>query len=151
MRFSRYFLAGLSVLCLSVGLSLQPPYSPTQELPPVAYTAFEVSAPSESAGKALAQAALGWPGVTAGSYNSGSGLLVISHTKQASVSTLQQQLHLLSGKPVNIKTFPEQMGPKCPVPLAALAAVPRCLIAIGVALGLTVLLLPSFRKSPIPA
>ncbi len=141
MRFFRISLAVFALLCLAGWLWLRQPYSPTQDLPPVSFTAFEVIVPNETAGDALARAAHSWKGVTASTYNPASGLLVVSHTAAISEKTLQSQLQILTPKPVSKKVFPEPSGPKCPVPQEALAALPGWFLGAGIALGLGFLLL----------
>lgn len=148
MRYFQYSLAVFALAALAGWLFLRKPYSPTQELPLVAYTAFEVEAPTEQAGHSLAQAARGWKGVTASTYNPGSGLLVLSHTEAASAQDLQSRLQVLSAKKVSQKTFPEPIGPKCPVPQAALAALPNWFLGAGITFSLAFMLLALLRPKP---
>ena len=141
MRFFRFSLAAVALLCLSAWLWLRKPYSPTDDLPAVSYTAFNVTVPDSVAGFALAQAARGWTGVTASTFNTGSGLLVLSYTKEATEEDLLSHLQLLTSKPVSKKVFPEPTGRKCPVPQAAIAAIPTWLLGTGVLTGLGFILL----------
>lgn len=127
------FLGVFSTLCLVTWLYLRPAYSPTQSLDPVAYTAFSISPPTEVAGYALAQAVRGWQGVTASTYNHQSGLLVICHTEKAPEASLLDRLQILSATKVSKKVFPEPVGPKCPVPQAAFAALPTGFLLLGMA------------------
>lgn len=141
MRSLRFVLALFSFLCLAGWLWLRKPYSPTDDLPTVTYTAFQVNVPTAEAGRALAQAARGWEGVTASTYNPASGLVVLSHTESLSEQDLQSRLNILAAAPVSKKTFPVSAGPQCPVPASALAALPQWMLGAGLALGLTVLAL----------
>ncbi len=136
MRLFQYSLAVFALLSLAGWLWLRQPYSPTQDLPAVSYTAFEVFAPTDQAGFALAQAARNWQGITASTYAPASGLLVVSHTTELSEQDLQGRLQILCSKPISKKNFPELAGPKCPVPQAALAALPNWFLGIGIVLGL---------------
>ncbi|HLP92525.1 MAG TPA: hypothetical protein VK168_00735 [Saprospiraceae bacterium] len=128
MRKLSFFLVLTSLLCFTGWLRVATPYSPSQDLPLISITAFEVHAPDESAGQALAQAARGWQGVTAATYNVHSGLLVLSHTLDQSAANLQSRIDILSPQPVSIKVFPEPAGAKCPVPASALAVLPAILL-----------------------
>ena len=146
MQVFRFSLAVFAFFCLAGWLWLRKPYSPTQDLPAVAYTAFEIKVPTEKAGLSLAQAARGWKGVTASTFSPASGLLVISHTTEVSEQKLQGNLEILSSKPVSKKVFPEPSGPKCPVPQAALAALPNWLLGAGIAMALSFALLSMVGK-----
>jgi hypothetical protein len=148
MRVVRITLAASALLFLSGWLWLRPPYSPTQTIPPVSYTAFEVQVGTEQAGVALAQAARGWKGVTASTFNPSSGLLVLSHTEEASVRDLQGRLQILSSAPVSKKVFPEPAGAKCPVPQATIAALPFWLLGLGLTTGLGFILLWVLDRKP---
>lgn len=136
MRFSQISLGIVALFCLAGWLWLRKPYSPTQDLPAVSYTAFTVETPDSVAGQALAQAARGWNGVTASTYNHTSGLLVLSHTAVLSETDLQGRIQILSSGAVSKKVFPEPTGAKCPVPQEALAALPYWLLGIGIVLSL---------------
>lgn len=133
MRKLPFFLVLTSLLCLTGWLQVAIPYSPSQDLPLISLTAFEVPAPDVSAGQALAQAARGWQGVTAATYNASSGLLVLSHTLDQSAANLQSRIDILSPQPVSIKVFPEPAGAKCPVPASALMLLPSILLGLSVA------------------
>lgn len=151
MRIFRISLAAFALLCLAGWLWLRQPYSPTQDLPAVSYTAFEVMVPNDTAGSSLARAAHSWKGVTASTYNPTSGLLVVSHTAAISEKTLQSQLQILTPKPITKKVFPEPIGPKCPVPKEALAALPGWFLGAGIVLGLGFVLLtliPFLQRRP---
>lgn len=146
MRLFRFSIAVFALGCLAGWLQLRKPYSPTEALPAVSYTAFNVEVPDSVAGLALAQAARGWEGVTASVYNPNSGLLVISHTQEISERDLLGHLQILSSKPVSKKVFPEPVGAKCPVPQAALSALPNWLLGAGLSLGLCFVVLSIFQK-----
>lgn len=149
MQIARIALGLIALVCLGGWLWLRKPYSPTDELPAVAYTAFEVEVPDSTAGIWLAKAARGWQGVTASTYNPSSGLLVLSHLESISVQELQSQLQILSSRRVSKKVFPEPSGAKCPVPQAALAALPSWLLGLGLLFGLG-FLLPFFISKTSP-
>jgi len=142
MKFLRVLLACLSLVCLAAWLWLRQPYSPTQELPPVLITAFEVAAPSPAEGEALSALAQTWRGVTAASYNPASQLLVLTHEEAMAPTDLLTQLQAQTAVAVSQKIFPAPLGPKCPVPQAALTALPGYLLAGG--LGATFLFALSF-------
>jgi hypothetical protein len=148
MRIFRFSIALIALSCLAGWLWLRKPYSPTDELPAVAYTAFNVEVPDSVAGLSLAKAARGWKGVTASTFNPASGLLVVSHTAKTSERDLMGRLQILSSKPVSKKIFPEPVGAKCPVPQAALAALPNWLLGAGIVLGLGFVALSITRKKP---
>lgn len=78
MRFFRFSLATVAMLCLAGRLWFPQAYSPSQGLPVVSYTAFEVNVPTEEAGLSLTQAARGWRGVTASTYSPSSGFILLS-------------------------------------------------------------------------
>lgn len=141
MRVLRISLLLISCACLAGWWILHRPYSPSQDLPLVSLTAFEVNVPSVEAGNALARAARLWNGVTAASYNAQSGLVAVSHTQQLTINELQGRLQVLLPHPVSQKIFPEPTGPKCPVPMAAVEALPLGLLLLGMGSGLTALLL----------
>lgn len=143
MRVLRNSLAVVAILCLAGWVWLHKPYSPTQELVPVVYTAFEVDVPNEEAGLALAKAARGWEGVQASTYNPASGLLVISHATNMTEQAVQTRLQTLVPTLVTKKIFPEPAGAKCPVPQEALAALPNWLLGAGIVLSVCFVLLCS--------
>ncbi len=128
MKAIRVVTSLAAFLCLAGWLWLRQPYSPVQDLPPVTITAFNVRCDSPEGGLALAEAARGWAGVTASTYNSGSGLLVLTHSTTLDKKELQRRLQILIPKRVSIKTFSGTAGPRCPVPLAALSALPDWLL-----------------------
>ena len=148
MLFTRFSFALIALICLTGWIWLRKPYSPTQELPAVVYTAYNVEVPDTIAGIALARAARGWQGVTASTYNPGSSLLVLSHTTNISAQALLARIQILSPNPVSIKVFPEPVGPKCPVPQAALAALPNWLLGMGLGFGLLFVWLFLKHKKP---
>ena len=117
--------------CLTAWFWLRQPYSPTQELLPVAITAFTTRAPSPEAGKALADAAAGWAGVTAATYNASSDLLVLVHQASVDAEDLNGRLQSLASQRIERKVFAEQAGPQCPVPQAMLARLPDWLLGAG--------------------
>lgn len=146
MRFLRFSIAVFALVCLAGWFLLRQPYSPTQELQAVSYTAFNVVVPDSIAGFSLAQAARGWEGVTASTFNPASGLLVVSHTAKITERDLLGHLQILSSKPVSKKNFPEPVGAKCPVPQAALANLPNWLLGTGIIMGLSFVLLSIAQK-----
>lgn len=148
MRIIRFSIALIALSCLAGWFWLRKPYSPTQELQAVSYTAFNVVVPDSTAGLSLAQAARGWEGVTASTFNPKSSLLVVSHTQALPERELLGKLQILSSKPVSKKLFPEPVGPKCPVPQAALASLPNWLLGSGIVLGLGFIWLSFLRKHP---
>jgi hypothetical protein len=142
----RISLALFAFLLLAGWMWLRKPWSPTDDLPAVTYTAFQVTVPDAEAGKALALAARGWQGVTAGIYNPSSSLLVLSHTDALSVQDLQSRLNILAAAPVSQKTFAVPAGPQCPVPASALAALPQYLLVAGLVLALCSVALTLSRR-----
>lgn len=121
MKIFRVALALLALGCLAGWLWLRKPYSPTQDIPAVTLTAFTVHAPSRAAGHALAEAARGWEGMTAATYNPASDILALTHWVSLHENDLQRGLQLLASQPIERKVFPELTGAKCPVPQAMLA------------------------------
>lgn len=148
MRTVQIFTASLSLLCLAGWLWLRKPYSPTDDLPPVVYTAFEIDPPTTEAGMALAKAARGWQGVTATVFDSVSRLLVVSHELVLPVSALESRLSILTNKTIQQKKFPEPVGAQCPVPSGMIAAIPGILAMTGVLAGITFLCLFLWRRKP---
>ena len=148
MRTVQIFTASLSLLCLAGWLWLRKPYSPTDDLPPVAYTAFEIDPPTIEAGIALAKAARGWQGVTATVFDSVSRLLVVSHELVLPVSALESRLTILTNKSIQQKKFPEPVGAQCPVPSVMIAAIPGILAMTGVLAGIAFLCLFLWRRKP---
>ena len=143
-RFLSFFV--FAALCFAGWYSLYSPPSPTQDLPPVQYTAFQTRAPDASAGQALAAAARTWGGVTAATYNHNSNLLVLAHHQSKPVSEIQSQLAVLSGTSMPVKDFSKTpAGPGCPIPHEYLAALPGVLLALGF-VGLFMGLILIFRK-----
>jgi hypothetical protein len=140
MQFFRAFLALVSLACFAGWLSLRKPYSPSQDLPPVTITAFSANAPSSEAGQSLADAARGWQGVTASTYNPASDLLVLTHWTSVKEVDLQSGLQTLARQRIERKVFPEPAGAKCPVPQEALAALPGWLLGLGLLSALAFLL-----------
>jgi hypothetical protein len=156
MRKLPYFLVFTSLLCLAGWARITPPYSPSQDLPLISLTAFEVHAPDEVAGQALARAARAWQGVTAATYSAQSGLLVLSHTLDQTVADLKSRIDVLSPQPVTVKIFPEPVGAKCPVPAAALVALPGIMLGGSVITLLLGILLFVYNErkwaiKPLPA
>lgn len=145
MSTLRFSMAALSLLFFAGWYWLHKPYSPTDDLPPVAYTAFEIHPPSDKAGELLADAARSWKGVTACTFNATSRLLVLSHETTLTEKELQGRLAILSSKTVSKKTFPEPTGPKCPVPQDAIAAIPGWLLG-GAVISALGFLLTFLRK-----
>ncbi len=147
MRKLPFFLVLTSLLCFAGWLRVATPYSPSQDLPLISITAFEIHAPNVVAGQALAQAARSWTGVTAATYNANSGLLVLSHTLDQSASSLKSRIDILNPHPVSIKVFPEPAGAKCPVPASALAVLPGILLGCSaVSLLIAIMLFISHAK-----
>lgn len=148
MKSVRYIVATCSVLCLAGWGWLHKPYSPTDDLPNVAYSAYEVATPSEEAGNALANAVMTWNGVTASTFNQQSGLIVVSHYLTLDAETIRRQIQNLSSCPVTLKEFPELPGPKCPVPARALIMLPGWLLSGAIGFGICFLLISFFDKRP---
>lgn len=129
---TRLSLLLLSLACFWGWLTLRQPYSPTDDLEQVCYTAFTVHAPGPEAGLALARAAREWPGVRATTYNASSDLLVAIHTDETSPDLLREKLQELSSRPLSPKTFSAPAGPGCPVPHETLAALPGIFLGLGI-------------------
>lgn len=140
MQFFRAFLALASLACIAGWLWLRKPYSPSQDLPLVAITAFTANAPTPEAGQSLADATKGWHGVTASTYNPASDLLVLTHWTSVKEEDLQSRLQTLASQRIERKIFPEPAGAKCPVPQEALAALPGWLLGLGLLSALAFLL-----------
>ncbi|MCB9306548.1 MAG: hypothetical protein H6565_08130 [Lewinellaceae bacterium] len=132
MKKTRFILSLITMLCLAGWAWLRKPYSPSQELEPIVLTAFDIHADRPAGGYALAEAAAGWRGVTASSYNPASGLLALAHTSSVTPRDLTSRLKVLTPRPVSIKSFPEPAGTSCPVPAAALATLPGWLLGAGI-------------------
>lgn len=146
MKSARFFSLLIAALCFAGWYSLYTPPSPTQDLPPVLYTAFQTRAPDVSAGQALAAAARTWGGITAATYNHNSNLLVLAHHQSKPVSEIQSQLSELSGTSMPVKDFSKTpAGPGCPIPHEYLAALPGGLLAVGI-MGLLVGLVLMFKR-----
>ncbi len=77
MQMLRITLLAISLIGLTGWVSLRKRHSPVDDLPAIANTAFQIHAPTPQAGLALAEAARGWRGVTAATYNPASDLLVV--------------------------------------------------------------------------
>lgn len=150
MKIVRYIIASLSILCFAGWLWMRKPYSPTDDLPHVAYTAYEVSTPNEAAGNALAESAMTWNGVTASTFNPQSRLIVISHYLTLDEETIRRQLQVLSSRPVSIRDFPEQPGPRCPVPARALIMLPGWLLSAAIGSGCCLLLITFLGRKSSP-
>lgn len=153
MKSIRVSLFALALLGFSGWLWLHKPHSPTDDLQPVAYAAFQIHAPTPEAGLALAGAARGWTGVTAATYNPDSDLLVAIFTPATATKTLQSQLQTLTPQRIEQKIFEAPAGPKCPVPHSALVALPGVLLGMGggSALLLVALLGWSWRRKQLAA
>lgn len=131
MKSIRVSLFLLALLGVSGWLWLRKPHSPTDDLPPAAYAAFQIHAPTPEAGLALAEAARGWTGVNAVCYNTNSDLLVAIFTPATTTQDLKTQLQALASRRIEQKVFEAPPGPKCPVPHSALSALPGVLLAVG--------------------
>ena len=147
MKIFRITLAVLALGCLASWLWLRKPYSPTQDIPAVTLTAFTVHAPSPAAGHALAEAARGWEGVTAATYNPTSDLLALTHWISVHENDLQRGLQVLASRRIERKVFPELAGAKCPVPQEMLAALPSWFLGAGLVAGIGFFLLLFSRRS----
>lgn len=146
MKSARFLSLFVAALAFAGWYALYTPPSPTQDLPPVSYTAFKTRAPDAAAGQALAAAARTWGGVTAATYNHNSNLLVLAHHQSKAASGLQSQLEVLSGTPMPVQDFSEiPAGPGCPIPHEYLSALPGALLALGIA-GLCVGLMLMFKR-----
>lgn len=129
-------------------LWLRKPHTPADDLPPITISTFSIDAASPEAGQAFALAAKQWPGVTATTYNTTSGLLAVVHTAQVTEPALQEHISLLAGRTVEKKVFDKPVGPECPVPHAMLAKLPGILLCIGLlGAGLFLLTLGKSRTS----
>lgn len=132
MKSVRFLSLLVAALSFAGWYALYTPPSPTQDLPPVLYTAFQTRAPDVAAGEALAAAARTWGGVTAATYNHNSNLLVLAHHQTKAPTDLQNRLEVLSGTPLPIQDFSKiPAGPGCPIPHEYLAALPAMLLAMG--------------------
>lgn len=139
MKILRVFLAVSALFCLGGWVWLHKPYSPSDDLPGVLYTAYELENPA--GGNELAGTARAWKGITAVSFNPISSLIVLSHHADIPVENLRERLQSNTSGRVQLKIFPEYAGPKCPVPQEALAALPVFLLKTGIAASLAFLLL----------
>jgi hypothetical protein len=144
MKSKRLLFALLAVLCFAGWRSLYTPPSPTQDLPPVHYSAFK---PRE----ALAGAARSWGGITAATYNAQSDLLVLAHHRSIDPVVLKQRLEVLRGETVALQDWSAlPAGGGCPVPHEYLALLPNVLLALGAVC--TAIVLFAFRqKTAAPA
>lgn len=136
MTALRFSLFTLALLGFAGWLWLRQPYSPSQDLAPVQYAAFQIHAPTPEAGLSLAEAAREWPGVRASTYNSDSDLLVTLFTPETTEATLMRNLQALASQPIEKKVFETSNSPKCPVPQEALAALPAVFLGFGTVAGL---------------
>lgn len=133
MKKLRLFAAAVALLGFAGWLSLRKPHSPTDDLPGVAFAAFQISATSPAAGQSLAAAAACWPGVRAATYNPASDVLAVIFTEKTDAPSLQSKLSEQAKHPVPLKNFEAPDGPKCPVPASAIAAAPSFLLGVGMA------------------
>lgn len=133
MKKLRLFAAAAAMLGFAGWLSLRKPHSPTDELPGVAFAAFQISATSPAAGQSLAATAACWPGVRAATYNPTSDVLAVIFTEKTDAPSLQSKLSEQAKHPVLAKNFEAPAGPKCPVPVSAIAAAPSFLLGVGMA------------------
>lgn len=146
MKSARFLSLLVATLSFAGWYALYSPPSPTQDLPPVSYTAFQARAPDAVAGEALAAAARTWGGVTAATYNHNSNLLVLAHHQSEPVTDLQSRLEVLSGTTMPVRDFSKTpAGPGCPIPHEYLSALPGLLLAMGF-VGLFLGLMLIFRK-----
>lgn len=137
MKLLHWIIGGLAILCLAGWLGMRTPYSPSQDLPLVAYTAFDFQDIEQSKSEALLQDARNWDGITAATYNPDSRIMVLSHEERIPAQDLLTRLSKEAGAPIAIKVFPEPAGPKCPVPHGEImAAFPTWLFYGGVAFSL---------------
>lgn len=123
----------LALLGFAGWLALRKPHSPTDDLPGVAFAAFEVRAESPKHGQSLAESAACWKGVRAATYNPESDVLAVIFTEATDAPSVQAKLAEHIGHAVPSKNFEAPAGPQCPVPLSAIAAVPSFLLGMGMA------------------
>lgn len=149
MKKMQILLFVLAVLCLASWLGMRKPYSPSDDLPMVAYQAFDVKGISVDAGETLAQKARQWPGITAVTFNPSSELLVLSFTNITNEQELLGKIQAQTSVTVHKKVFPKPDGPQCPVPISLIAAFPTYLFWAGSVLAsiwlLSLFILP-FQK-----
>jgi hypothetical protein len=131
MKQLRISITFVAIACIAAWGYLRRPYSPTEDLPTVAYSCFQISDPAE--GTKLAEEARRWPDLTAVSFNENSGLLVVSRLETTPEPDIQKRLQAQSKALIVPKFFPEPEGPKCPVPFKTLAELPGYLLKTGLA------------------
>ena len=131
MKKIQVLLLVLAIVCLSAWIGLRKPYSPSDDLPLVTYTAFDVKGISVAAGEALAQRTRNWSGITATTFNPASGLLVLSYTNAFTENSLLAKLQANTDTPISKKVFEKPAGPACPVPMSLIAAFPGYLFWAG--------------------
>jgi hypothetical protein len=137
MKATRWILLCFALLGLGGWRYLRQPWSPTQDLPKVQYTAVEVA---NTSGAGLATELRTWKGVTATTYNDNSGLLVVAHTNALPETQLLNQLSQKTSKPLAAKVFKIE-GPQCPVPFGLIHQLPSYLLAFGLVTGFLWLLM----------
>ncbi|AEE54065.1 hypothetical protein Halhy_6245 [Haliscomenobacter hydrossis DSM 1100] len=150
MRKIQVLLLVLAVVCLAAWIGLRKPYSPSDDLPLVTYTAFDVKGISTAEGETLAQRTRQWPGITATTFNPASGLLVLSYTNALTENALLAKLQANTSTPINKKVFEKPAGPACPVPMSLIAAFPGYLFWAGLlfmgSLVLSLFMLPMQKR-----
>ena len=136
MKRLRVISAILALICLTGWLALRTPYSPSQDLPEVAYSAFDFQEGSSAQGEALAGQVRAWPMVTAAAYNPASGILAVAHERKLTDDQLIADLNAAAGFRVEKKAFQIPSGPTCPVPMGVILALPSWLLggAVGLAM-----------------
>ncbi len=150
MQMLRITLLAISLIGLTGWVSLRKRHSPVDDLPAIANTAFQIHAPTPQAGLALAEAARGWRGVTAATYNPASDLLVVIYTDETNEQTLQSGFQTLVSRPIEKKDFDTPGAPKCPVPTGVLTALPGIFLAVGASALAMLLLLIYWRRQTVP-
>lgn len=135
MKKMQILLFVLAVLCLASWLGMRKPYSPSDDLPMVAYQAFDVKGIPTDEGETLAQKARQWPGITAVTFNPSSELLVLSFTNATNDQELLSKIQANATVAVSKKVFPKPDGPACPVPMSLIVAFPTYLFWAGTVLA----------------
>jgi hypothetical protein len=134
MKVIRFSSLTLAILSLCGWWATRRPASPTDELPPVWYAAFELSDDAARKGEALTAEVRTWEGITAANFNPKSSLLTVSAQATLSESTVLNRLRTAAGPQIEHKVF-SPTGPQCPVPASLLAHLPGYFLVAGLFLG----------------
>ncbi len=138
MKVIRFSFLTLAILSLCGWWATRRPASPTDELPPVWYAAFELSEEAARQGEALTAEVRTWEGITAANFNPKSSLLTVSAVATLSENGLLHRLRAAAGPHVNNKVF-SSVGPQCPVPASVIAQLPGYFLVAGLFFGVIAL------------